>query len=287
MSYLLYLGIVLFSVTQSAATKLFHKGGGSQLVFNAIKGGSAFLLMLLISFFHFSFHLPTLGVGVAYGALLALSMYAGYEALRRGPMALTSMLVSFSVLIPFLWGVAVRGERLAAHQYVAVALLLAALLATNADQLKRREESRTSYGMWLFFVGLTFVANGVSSVLQSEHQTRFPGEYQRELTLYAMGVCALVYTLLLFVKEPLHKTRQTKGKGVAALAGIANALVGFLTVWLASFENASVLFPVVSAGTALGVLLCGRFLFRERLKRNHYAALLLGVTAVILFKLPV
>ena len=100
MSYLLYLGVVLFSVTQSATTKLFHKGGGSQLAFNAIKALSAFVLMLVVSLFRFNFHLPTLLFGMAYGVLLCVSMYAGYEALRRGPMALTSMLVSFSIIIP-------------------------------------------------------------------------------------------------------------------------------------------------------------------------------------------
>ena len=287
MSYLLYLGVVLFSVTQSASTKLFHKGGGSQLAFNAIKALSAFVLMLVVSLFRFNFHLPTLLFGMAYGVLLCVSMYAGYEALRRGPMALTSMLVSFSVLLPFLWGVTVRKEALALHQYIAVALLLSALLATNLDKLKIRGDARTSYRAWLLFVGLTFVANGACSVLQSEHQHYFQGQYQEELTLYAVGICALVYTALLFAKVPMRKTWRTKGKWSAVLSGASNALVGFLTVLLASSENASVLFPVISAGTALGVLLCGRFLFRERLKLNHYAALLLGVTAVILLKLPV
>ena len=285
MSYLLYLGIVLSSVTQSASTKLFHRGQGSVWTFNAIKAMAAFLFMLAFSFWQLSFHLPTVLFGISYGALLSVSMYAGFEALRRGPMALTSMLVTFSVTIPFLWGICVKGEGLTLWQGIAIALFVSALLAINADKLKKTEEKHTAYGVWLLFVALTFLSNGICSVLQTEHQARFRGEYQSELTLYAMGFCALVYLVILFVKEQSASFIATKKKGVALLSGVANALVTFLTVMLAATENASVLFPIISAGSALGVLLCGKFLFHERLKVNHYIALVLGVTAVVLLKI--
>ena len=285
MSYLLYLGIVLSSVTQSASNKAFYKGGGTQVVFNAIKALSAVALMLIVGLFRFEFHLPTLLFGISYGILLTVAMYAGYEALRRGPMALTSMLVSFSVLIPFLWGVAVKGETLAPWQYVGILLLLLAFLATNADKLKKSASNRGSYGVWLLFVALTFAANGAGSVLQTEHQALYPGLYQKELTLLAMCVCAIVYFVWLLASVSLRRAWQTKGKGYAALSGLANACVSFLTALLAATENASVLFPVISAGSALGVLLCGRVIFREKLKINHYAALALGISAVILVKI--
>lgn len=285
MSYLIYLGIVFSSVTQSASTKLFHRGQGSVWTFNAIKAMAAFLFMLAFSFWQLSFHLPTVVFGISYGALLSVSMYAGFEALRRGPMALTSMLVTFSVAIPFLWGVFVKGEVLTPWQGIAIFLFVAALLAINADKFNKTEEKRTSYGIWIFFVALTFLANGIGSVLQTEHQTLFRGEYQSELTLYTMGFCALVYSVLLLIKEPLSSLCTTKKRAVALLSGVANALVTLLTVMLAATENASVLFPAISAGSALGVLLCGRFLFHECLKVNHYIALVLGVTAVVLLKI--
>ena len=285
MPYLIYLGIVLSTVTQSATTKLFHKGGGSQIVFNAVKAFSAVVLMLIVGLFRFEFHLPTLLFGISYGILLCVSMYAGYEALRRGPMALTSMLVSFSVLLPFLWGTVVKGETLTPWQYAGVLLLLSALLATNADKLKKSAGSRGSYAVWLLFVGLTFASNGVGSILQTEHQALYPKQYQKELTLCMTCVCALIYSVWLLIKISPCRVGQTKGKGFAVLSGICNALVSFLTLLLASTENAAVLFPVISAGSALGVLLCGRVIFRERLKINHCIALLLGILAVVFLKL--
>ena len=67
--------------------------------------------------------------------------------------------------------------------------------------------------------------------------------------------------------------------------GIANGLANFLTLTLAGLENASILFPIVSAGTLLGSLICGKLVFKEKLKANHYLALASGILAVIFLKL--
>ena len=72
---------------------------------------------------------------------------------------------------------------------------------------------------------------------------------------------------------------------VYVLSGLANGIANFLTLVLAGMENASVLFPIISAGTLLAALLCGKLLFKEKLRANHYAALAAGIVAVVLLKL--
>ena len=76
-----------------------------------------------------------------------------------------------------------------------------------------------------------------------------------------------------------------KGKRYGVLSGVANGIANFLTLVLEGMENASVLFPIISAGTILTSLLCGRLIFREKLKANHYVALVAGIAAVVLLKL--
>ena len=70
---------------------------------------------------------------------------------------------------------------------------------------------------------------------------------------------------------------------VYVLSGLASGIANFLTLVLAGMENASVLFPIISAGTILASLYCGRLLFKEKLRINHYVALAAGIVAVILF----
>ena len=287
MEILIYLSVVLSSVTQSASTKAFNRGGGSSLVFNALKTLSAFLLFLLISIPHFTLHGPTVLYGLIYGASLCLSMYAGYRALCLGPMALTSMLVSFSLLVPFGWGILVRGEPVTPLKVIGLILLVCAMLLVNAHNLlsAKKGEKMQKQGLWWLFVAVTFLCNGVCSVLQTEHQTAYPSLYNREFMLFAMLLCAVIFVTIALIRVPFSACRATARKGFGVLSGVTNSLANFLTLLLAGMENASVLFPIISAGTILGALLCGRVLFGEKLRINQYAALALGILAIVLFKL--
>jgi drug/metabolite transporter (DMT)-like permease len=212
-------------------------------------------------------------------------MYAGYQALCRGPMALTSMLVSFSVVIPLIWGITVGNETLKTMQYTALVLLFLAIIMTNVDKMKVKQMTPTNYGAWLLFVGITFASNGICSILQKQHQTLYPEAYSKEFMLFAMLLCSVVFSISAFRKISPKELRGIKGKRYGVLSGLANGLANFLTLVLAGLENASVLFPIISAGTILAALICGRVVFKEKLKANHYAALVSGIIAVVLMKL--
>ena len=279
-----YLLIIFSAVTQSAATKLFHRYCPHSAVFNAIKSLSALVFFALIAAFGFSFHAPTLLFGLLYGGALCFSMYAGYKALCLGPMALTSMLISFSVMLPLLWGITVGNERVSTLQCVALACLPIAIVLTN---LRRPSAADTPSGSarWLVFVGITFLCNGVCSILQKQHQTLYPQAQTREFMLYAMLLAAAVFSAAALRKLSPRRLWEARGKAFGVLSGVANGLANLLTLLLASMENASVLFPIISLGTILASLLCGKLFFRERLRVNHYLALAVGGAAVVLLKL--
>lgn len=280
-----YVLIVLAAVTQSATAKLFNRHCASSAVFNAVKSFTAFILFALIAVFDFHLHMPTALFGALYGVSLCISMYAGYQALCRGPMALTSMLVSFSVIIPLIWGITAGNEVLKQTQSLAFVFLFSAIILTNADKLRIKKSAETDYSIWLLFVFVTFVCNGICSILQKQHQTFYPEAYSREFMFFAMLVCSVVFLLAAFGKMSFGALKEVKGKRYGVLSGLTNGIANFLTLILAGMENASVLFPIISAGTVFASLLCGKFLFKEKLKKNHYAALVAGVIAVVLLKL--
>lgn len=280
-----YLLIVLASVTQSASTKFFSRGSSCSIIFNVIKSCTAFCLFALISSFGFSFNWQTMLFGLLYGASLSISMYAGYKALCCGPMALTSMLVSFSVVIPLCWGITVGNEILTPLQYPALILLFVSIISTNIDKIKATKEKRSGYGLWLLFVVITFLCNGLGSILQKQHQALYPNAYSREFMFFAMLLCSIIFLISALRKFSFYELKATKGKWFGVLAGFTNGISSFLTLVLAGLESASVLFPLISAGTILSAVLCGRFVFKEKLKINHYFALLTGIAAAVLIKM--
>ena len=282
---IIYLLIVLLSVTQSASTKLFNRGSSNSSFFNATKSLSALLLFAIMAIPGFTLHLPTVIFGLAYGASLCLSMYAGYKTLCLGPMALSSMLVSFSIVLPLLWGITFGGETLSGLKCVALALLFVAIISTNLDKIRGGGQKETKYGLWLAFVGITFLCNGVGSILQKQHQTLYPELYSQEFMLFAMLLCSLVFTTIAVIRLSPSDVKATKGKLLGLISGFCNGMASFLTLVLAGFENASILFPIISAGTVLSALLCGRFVFKEKLKINHYVALVVGILAIVFLKI--
>ena len=280
-----YILIILASVAQSATTKLFNRNCSNSAIFNTIKSCTALVLFALISAFGFTFHLPTVLFGFSYGTSLCISMCTGYQALCCGPMALTSMLVSFSVVVPLIWGITVGNETLKSIQYPALILLFLTIILTNADRIKAKKTTQTNYCLWLLFVGITFACNGICSIIQKQHQTLYPEAYSREFMLFAMLLCSVVFLISAFRTISPKELKEIKGKRYGVLSGLANGIANFLTLVLAGTENASVLFPIISAGTILASLVCGRLLFKEKLKANHYAALAAGIVAAVLLKL--
>lgn len=89
------------SVTKIASTK---EKTAASMRFNALKVGASFVFFLLISFYNVQFHLPTLFASF-YGFALFFSTLFGYMALMCGSIALTSLIVSYSVIIPCLFGI--------------------------------------------------------------------------------------------------------------------------------------------------------------------------------------
>ena len=105
MAILLFLLNTACYAGQSATGKQYAVKGGQALHFNITKVVAAvFLFAVWLLLQGEGLHLPTLPYAAAYGIVLAVSLHTGFKALSCGPMALTSVLVSMSLLIPFLWG---------------------------------------------------------------------------------------------------------------------------------------------------------------------------------------
>lgn len=288
MQIILYLSIVTATVSQSWSGKAFNKNGGASHIFNALKAGAALVMFGIMSVFGFSLRTEAMVFGALYGISLSVSMHAGYRALALGPMSLTSMLTSLSVIIPVVWGVAVRAEELGTFKYMAFAALIFALFMTNADRLKRdknRKGEGTDYLKWILCVALVFITNGLCSVLQKEYRMALPDGESDEFMLYAMLVCSLIYIPICLHRARKDGVKLEKNMWLGVFAGCMMGLSSFLTLILAAFANASVMFPVISAATLLGALLCGRVVFRERLRVNHYIAMLAGILAVVFLKI--
>ena len=236
MSYLWYLAAVLCGVMQSATAKGYHRRGGDAAVFNIGKSAFAFALFTCMAVATgFSVPAASAGYGLAYGVSLAVSMYCGYMALCYGPMALTGLIVSFSVVMPVLYGIFFCKEGGSYFRIGGLLCFAAAMVFVNLPNRKPHRQERITdngqengttdgttsapqapaakegvsavqetpqkRGRWLAFVAATFLCNGICAILQKAHGMRFGGAYCEEFMFFAMAVCTVgfgIQTLLVW-----------------------------------------------------------------------------------------
>ena len=196
---ILYLLNVVCAAGQSALVKQYAKRGGESLPFNinkAVIGTILFLALGLMS--GFSWHFHTMRLGAIYGILLCISMHTGLKALSMGPMALTIIIASFSLLIPFLFGIILWNESLTLLKFFGVILLLLSIFLIN---MKKENGFSTK---WLFYVLTTMLTNGICSVIQKMHQMAFPALYRTEFMFWAL----LCVSIILMITHNAKRSRK-------------------------------------------------------------------------------
>lgn len=305
---LLYVGAIAASCAQSAFTKQNTRSGDGSAdiasTFNLFKAVAVFAVLLLIFLFDRSWNVATIGWGAAYGILLTVSMITGYYALKTGPMALTSMIVSFSLLIPYAYGILFLDEKPKLVQVAGLGMFILALLLINWNHLHVKHETQIKAGVhhqngvhggraaqpqrvsgrWALLTALTLVANGFCSVVQKGHQNLYPGMY----TSWFMAVAGLTACILFLIRFVWQKNKvKLKARGAVKygiLSGTFNGLSNLILLILASTENASILYPAVSAGTMLSVYITGRVVFKEKMSMLQTAGFVVGLLAIVLLK---
>lgn len=279
MTIFLYFLNVACSAGQSTLSKHYASKGGNANVFNINKVAAGFLVFLIMGLWGgLRFHMPTALLGMAYGTCLYVSNFAGFTALALGPMALTSIIAAFSLVIPFLAGITLWGETLSLPGGVGITLLLCSIVLMNF-----RKSGQPMSLKWLFFSFLTFFSNGISSVIQKQHQLFWPGSYRTEFMLWAMGWGLVLLALTVLIRGTVKAEVRACVPG--ASAGLIEGFANYIVLYLAATQDASVLFPVVSAAKIIAVWIIGRFTFREQLKHTQTVGLLAGIAAIILLNL--
>lgn len=266
------------AVGQSAFTKAasIKETIDNPMRFNSWKVGSSFVLFFLFSIGRAELHLPTLFYGAGYGFALFFSTWFGYLALQNGSMALTSLLVSYSVMIPYFFGIILLKEAVSGLQITGLCLLLVSMFL-----LKRPTSQIGSNGKWAISVFLTFLCNGICSIIQKLHQTVYPASYCREFM-----VISLLVTFLLFELLSIGGQREKKKEGMqyAIPAGVLMGAGNYLTLTLSAGVDATVLFPMISVSSMLLNVMLSRYLFKDRFNSIQLAGIVLGVLSVLLIK---
>lgn len=278
MNYLILFFSASLDVAQTVLTKKASTRADTKfmLSFNFFKSVGAFIILLLLLGGKIAVNFPTVIFGTVYGLLLLSSMCTSFIALKLGNMALTAIIISYSVIIPFLFGGIVLHEPIGLLQISGLILMLLSIVLMNY------RKSGEGFGKkWALLTFSCFVTNGLCSVVQKLHQTTYPGQYQKEFMTVAFGMIALVLITILLIK---HKSVETNSNKIAAASGACTGVAYLLTLSLSSVLNATVLFPTLAVCGAVLNCVVSRLIFKDKLRKLQLVAVAIGIVSIVLIQ---
>jgi drug/metabolite transporter (DMT)-like permease len=131
----LYIFMIVVAISAQHISKKAYSvrtgGEGGALTFSLGSVSSALLFFVFSSGFSFDFDpsiIPySIGFGLTYGSAVAFSVYA----IKYGPLALTSLISSYSLIIPTFYGIFFLNEETSATLYLGLCALMISLFLVN------------------------------------------------------------------------------------------------------------------------------------------------------------
>ena len=306
------LAVITIGISAQGIIKKFYNGRVSSkgvFIFSAVSVFSACLFFVCSGGFKFEFNPIIIPYALGFAACFGAASVAGFYAIVHGSLSLTSLVTSYSLIIPTFYGLIFNKEKVDAFFWIGFSLLCVSLFLINSRigakkpvsdsaevEKNKGEEIKITFA-WVIFALVAFVCNGLCSTIQpaavkvfgayvAEHPELAGVDYSNEFMIIALLVVTVIMLAMAFFTErediPVCAKR---GWYWMVLCGVANGLVNLLVMVLSTRMSNSLMFPIISAG---GIILTGivcRFFYREKLTSGQYIALVLGVAAVVFMNL--
>lgn len=216
----------------------------------------------------------TVLLGVLFGVVTALSNLYMMNALSEGPMHITLLITTSSMIIPTMSGV-FFGEGFSPYKLIAVAVLIGFIYLSlgNGDGKKIN-------GKWFLFVSLAFIFQGSIGVLQKVHQA---SEYKGELNafLFVAFIFSLIYSRVRAKKSFKALGFKKKHVIIAVVCGICVYAMNILNLHLSGVLPSQVFFPLVNGSSIVLTSLMSVVIFKERLSKKQLVGLCGGILSLI------
>ena len=227
--------------------------------------------------------IPAVAFGLSYAAATVFIVLA----IKCGSLAKTTLITSYSLLVPALAGLIVLREPLGIPMLLGRVLLVVSVWLTN----RKKGDDTTSKDRitlkWVVFVLLGFVGNGMCSTVQKLTPHFLGNDVNQNLYMIAaLGLSsAVLITASFCTKEIDLKATLKIGAPLSLFCGLFNGAVNYLAIYLNQFIPASVMFPVLSAGEIILIVPYALLVRREKFTAAQWVGFGVGVVSVVLLNL--
>ncbi len=277
------IGAVVAIAAQSIAKKVYNVklGDRGAYTFSAVSVVAAALFFLFSSGFKLDFIGELVPYALLFGLGYGVALIGIFLAILHGSLSLTSLVTSYSLIIPTFYGIIFLGEDISVPFIIGLALLLVSLFLINS----KKGDGKITLA-WCIFALLAFVGNGACSTVQLVQQKDFGGAYKSEFMIIALSAVTVVLTTIALFSEKRDCIETVKGGGIfMILAGLFNGASNLFVMLAVSGMDASIAYPIISAGGIILTWITSRFIYKEKLSLMQNLSLVFGIASVVLMNI--
>ncbi len=284
MPYLLLLLDLIVGGFNTVSRKSYSRrfDGRGTYYFNAVAIFFAILFFIVAAKGDLSFPPALWPYAIIFGVCFGACNVATLKAINYGPLALTSLFVSFSTIIPTFYGIFFLQEVPKWQFFIpGLVLLMVSLFFTNKPQKGEKITAK-----WLIYVLIAVLSNAGCCISQTQQQVDFKEQYGNQLMILALAMVLIFYIIMALILERKELPTLIKGGWYnPPISGMANGANNLLVMMLRPMLGAALLFPLLSGGGLVITFLISLFIFKEKLGRSQLLGFFLGLASVILLSL--
>lgn len=216
----------------------------------------------------------TLVLGLLFGVITALGNLYKMKALSSGPMHITLLIATSSMIIPTMSGV-FFGEKFSILKLIVVFVLIG-FIYISLDKSKSSNVNKR----WILFCALAFLFQGSIGVLQKIHQS---SAYRAEANvfLFVAFLCSFIYSGIM-AKNGFKEIKFTRKHIVVALVcGVCTYTMNFLNLKLSGILPSQLFFPLINGSSIILNSLMSVLFFKEKISKKQLIGLCGGVISLI------
>ena len=280
---MLLIAVILGVTVQQMTKKSYNlKIVNGTYGFGAMSSLVALIVFLLTSGGKLEFAWAVVPYSFLFAVSYSVSVVFSIVAIAEGPLALTSLMIQYSLMIPTIYGF-FGNAKPSLFLFVGIFFLLISLLFIN---LNKKGGKKISF-KWGIYAFLAFLGNGFCSTFQMMQQDRFDGGYKSEFMIIAYFISALIMMAIALLKERDHLSKEIcSGSVMWFICGAANGIVNLFVMLLKTNKVPEfILFPLVSAGGIIATFIVSLFIYKEKMTKFQNIGLVLGIISVVFLNL--
>ncbi len=274
-----YLIFIIFGLSgQNILKKMYSKKtDGKGLYTYTLMIVLSALLFFVVTSKNLSWNLSVIPYSVLFAVFFSMAIVMSTLAISCGPLSLTSLITSFSLMVPTFYGLIFLKEPVSFGLIPGLVLLSISIVLIN-----KKEKNVPVNLKWLILVSLAFLGNGLCSVMQKVQQNAFNGGYKNEFMIISLVIVSVIVFVVSFIKERKeYKYYISKGAVSAFFNGMLNGSVNLFVMILSGLMSVSLMFPLVSVGGIVITFIVSKVFYKEQLTKAQHIGFLFGLAAVV------